>query len=207
MVMLFKITDLEYSYGDQCILKKQNINFKEGHHLLISGPSGCGKTTLMNLMAGLLVPDSGNIFFREKNLCLMSEKQLDELRAKNFGFIFQKLHLISHLNIDQNIEIGCPNREQNNLFNIINDLGLSEKRKQKVRDLSLGEAQRVAIARSLIKNPKVIFADEPTSSLDDLNTSKVMDLLFLQAKKNNTSLVVSSHDFRIKKFFTNVIEL
>ena len=207
MFMLFKITDLEYSYGNQCILKKQNINFKEGHHLLISGSSGCGKTTLMNLMAGLLVPDSGNIFFKEKNLCLMSEKQLDELRAKYFGFIFQKLHLISHLNIDQNIEIGCPNRQQNNLFNIINDLGLSEKRKQKVRDLSLGEAQRVAIARSLIKNPKVIFADEPTSSLDDINTSKVMDLLFLQAKKNNTSLVVSSHDIRIKKCFTNVIEL
>ena len=189
--MLFKITSLEYKLKNHFILRKKNLIIKKNKHFLLLGPSGCGKTTLINLMTGLLKPSSGEIIFENKNYSLLSEKEIDSLRSKNFGLIFQKLHLIKHLNINE----------------LINDLGLSGRDKQLAKDLSVGESQRVAIARGIANNPKVIFADEPTSALDELNTKKVIELIFTQAKKTDATLIVSTHDRRIKKYFSNILEM
>ncbi len=205
--MLFRIINLEYKLENLKILSDQNFSIKEGNHLLILGPSGSGKTTLINLMAGLIKPSNGNIFFKEKNYSSLSETESDDLRSKNFGFIFQKLHLIGHLNIIQNIKLAQNSSDSLNTLELIEGLGLIEKKKERVSDLSLGEAQRVAIARGVANNPKVIFADEPTSSLDDGNAKNVMDLIFSQTRKTNSTLIVSTHDERIKKHFSNVLEL
>ena len=205
--MLFKILNLEFKLKAKSILKKIDFTIEKNKHLLILGSSGCGKTTLINLMTGLLKPSSGEIFFEDKNYSLLSDQELDNLRSENFGLIFQKLHLIRHLNIEQNISLAKSKSHSLNINELINDLGLFGRNKQIAKNLSVGESQRVAIARGIANNPKVIFADEPTSALDELNTKKVIELLFTQAKKTYATLIVSSHDYRIKKYFSNILEM
>lgn len=206
--MLFNIKNLEYNFKKHKILSKK-ISFKlnKSNHLLILGPSGCGKTTLLNLMAGLLRASNGLIEFEDNDYSLLTNNEIDEIRAHNFGFIFQKLHLINHLNVEQNIILAKNKKDSQNIYSLIDQLGLSMIKKQVIGNLSFGEAQRVAIARALVNNPKVIFADEPTSALDELNTKKVIELLFAQAKKTYATLIVSSHDYRIKKYFSNILEM
>ena len=199
--MHFKIENLKFKYDNQIVFDNQNFTIDRGQKLLIHGPSGCGKTTLINLMSGLLQSQFGKIIFENEDLFELSENQLDKLRAKNFGFVFQRLYLINYLNVEQNIQLANVSSNSSNMNSLIEELGLLDKRKSKIRELSVGEAQRVAIARAIVSKPKVIFADEPTSALDDNNSEKVMKLLFTQAEKNNTTLIVSSHDSRIKKKF------
>ena len=205
--MLFKILNLEFKLKAKSILKKIDFTIEKNKHLLILGSSGCGKTTLINLMTGLLKPSSGEIFFEDKNYSLLSDQELDNLRSENFGLIFQKLHLIKHLNIEQNISLAKNKSHSLNIDELINDSGLFGRNKQIAKNLSVGESQRAAIARGIANNPKVIFADEPTSALDELNTKKVIELLFTQAKKTYATLIVSSHDYRIKKYFSNILEM
>ncbi len=205
--MLFKIIDIEYKFENFKGLTKQSISISKGNHLLIHGSSGCGKTTLINIMAGLLKPSAGEIFFEDQKFSSLFEKEIDKIRENNFGFIFQKIHLIGHLNVEQNIALAKKKKDSRNIEELLKDLGLSEKNKQVARDLSVGEAQRVAIARGVVNNPRVIFADEPTSALDDINAERVMDLIFKQIKLTNSTLIVSTHDHRVKKYFSNVMEL
>ena len=205
--MLFKIKNLEYKIENKEILSKQSFNLETSNHLLILGPSGCGKTTLINLMSGLLKPTSGIILFNNQDYSNLSEESIDRVRSENFGFIFQKLHLISHMNLIDNIKLAQNKSNTKYLEKLINNLDLSEKKFEIARNLSFGEAQRVAIARGVANNPKVLFADEPTSALDDKNTKKVMNLIFSQAEKTNSTLIVCTHDNRIKKMFSNVLEI
>ena len=205
--MHFKIENLKFKYDNQIVFDNQNFTINRGQKLLIHGPSGCGKTTLINLMSGLLRSQFGKIIFENEDLFELSENQLDKLRAKNFGFVFQRLYLINYLNVEQNIQLANISSNSCDMNSLIEELGLLDKRKSKIRELSVGEAQRVAIARAIVSKPKVIFADEPTSALDDNNSEKVMKLLFTQAEKNNTTLIVSSHDSRNKKKFSNFLEL
>ena len=158
-------------------------------------------------MAGLLKPSSGEIIFENKNYSLLTEHEVDELRSKNFGVIFQKIHLIKHLNIEQNILLAKKKDHFLNTNKLINELALSGKNKQMAQNLSVGESQRVAIARGIANKPKVIFADEPTSALDELNAKKVIELILRQSKKTNATLIVSTHDKRIKKYFSDILEI
>ena len=205
--MFLEVRNLEYKVGTNTILSKKNITLKKGDHLMISGPSGSGKTTLINLLTGLLRPSSGSICFEENDFSKLNDQEIDEIRFRYFGFIFQKLHLIKHLTVEQNILLGLSENQSINCETLLNDVGLKIKKKLLARDLSFGEAQRVAVARGIINKPKIIFADEPTSSLDDKNTSKILELIFDQAKKNNSSIILSSHDQRVKKFFKNILEI
>jgi ABC-type lipoprotein export system ATPase subunit len=205
--MLFETENLEYEAEGRSILGKRSLSVEAGQHVLLLGSSGCGKTTLMNVMAGLLRPSSGEVKFEGKSYASLSEPQLDQLRAENFGFVFQKLHLIGHLSVEQNIALAQSKPDPKRIQSLIDDLALSGKEKQKARDLSVGEAQRVAIARAVANNPKVIFADEPTSALDDANAGRVMDLIFEQAKKTGATVVAATHDARIKDRFETVLEM
>ncbi len=205
--MLFTLKNIKYSTSERTILSVDSLNIEAGKHLLLLGQSGCGKTTLMNIMAGLLRPTDGDVVFQDTPYTGLSENKLDNLRSNNFGFVFQKIHLIGHLSIEQNIALAQPTKDQARINTLIEELALTAQKQQKARDLSVGEAQRVAIARAVANNPSVIFADEPTSALDDANTEKVMDLLFEQAEKTNATLIVATHDARIKGRFTNILEM
>ena len=205
--MLFKIKNLEYQKDNKKILSNLNFNIEEGKHLLILGSSGSGKTSLLNLMSGLLKPTKGEIFFEDHKYSSLLEGEIDKIRATNFGFIFQKLHLIGHLNVKQNIDLIKNKIDSKKVEKLIFELGLMQKTQQMASELSVGEAQRVAIARALANNPKVIFADEPTSSLDDQNTQKVIELILDQTKQTKSTLIVSTHDKRIKKYFSKITEM
>jgi len=205
--MLFNLENIQYKYEDKVFLKELSLTIECGNHLLIHGRSGSGKSTLINLMTGLLRAISGSITFENINYNTLTDSDLDVLRSKNFGFIFQRLHLIGHLNVKQNISIAINKNNCLCTEELIKDLGLEKLRNKKVSDLSVGEAQRVAVARGVVNNPKVIFADEPTSALDNSNSKKVMDLILSQTKKTNSTLIVSTHDERIKNYFSKVIRL
>ena len=200
---ILQIKSLEYEVDNQKIIKGNSFNINHKEHQLILGNSGSGKTTLLNLMSGLLKPSKGEILFEGVKYSNLNEKDLDSLRAENFGFIFQKLNLIEYLSIKQNLALVKDKLNSYDVDKMISELGLSGKNNQEVKNLSFGEAQRVAIARAVINNPKVIFADEPTSALDDSNTEIVMKMIFEHVNKNNSTLVVCTHDDRVKKFFSN----
>tara|TARA_X000000950_G_scaffold270022_1_gene349317 strand:+ start:997 stop:1629 length:633 start_codon:yes stop_codon:yes gene_type:complete len=202
---ILQIKNLEYEVDNQKIIKGNTFNINHKEHQLILGDSGSGKTTLLNLMSGLLKPSKGEILFEGLKYSTLSEKDLDSLRAENFGFIFQKLNLIEYLSIKQNLALVKDKLNSYDVDKMISELGLSGKNNQEVKNLSFGEAQRVAIARAVINNPKVIFADEPTSALDDSNTEIVMKMIFEHVNKNNSTLVVCTHDDRVKKFFSNAM--
>jgi len=205
--MFLRVKNLEFKVANKTILNKQNFSVSKSKHLIISGSSGSGKTTLMNLMSGLLKPTSGFITFEDNDFSKLTEENIDQIRSKNFGFIFQRLHLIKHLTVEQNILLGLNKDQSPNIDELLDDIGLKNKHTQLAKNLSFGESQRVAIARGIINSPKVIFADEPTSSLDDKNTKKVLELIFSQAKKNNSTIIISSHDERVKKFFKKIQEI
>ena len=205
--MLFDIKNIKYKVEDFIILNNLSFKVNEEQHLLILGPSGSGKTTIINLLSGLLKPSSGYINFKNTKYSLLSELQLDQLRSENFGFIFQKLHLIGHLNVEQNIAIAKNKKNSLDINKLLDNLGLNGYNKMIVKNLSFGESQRVAVARGVVNNPKVIFADEPTSGLDDKNSNLVIKLIFEQVKKTGSTLIVSSHDQRIKKNFSKILEI
>ena len=205
--MILELNNIEYRIDKKQILKKKSVKIFQGKHLLIHGPSGSGKTTFINIMAGLQKPTLGSVIYKNTNYETLSTDELDNLRFTNFGFIFQKIHLIGHLNIEQNIAIAQNTNKKERINELMIGLGLYDKRKQKARDLSVGESQRVAIARGVVNNPEIIFADEPTSALDDLNAQQVMKLIFSQVSKTKATLIVSTHDHRIKKLFNNMMEI
>jgi|TARA_B100000242_G_scaffold10311_1_gene6647 putative ABC transport system ATP-binding protein len=205
--MFFLVKNLDFVIANNTILSELNFSLDNGSHLIISGPSGSGKSTLINLMSGLYRPTSGHVSFESNDYSKLTDKDIDEMRAKNFGLIFQRLHLIKHLTVEQNILLGFNKIKLPNIEKLIEDIGLTAKKKQLAKDLSFGESQRVAIARGVVNNPKIIFADEPTSSLDDENTTRVLKLISAQANKNKSSIVISTHDERVKKFFKNILEI
>ena len=158
-------------------------------------------------MTGLIKPSKGQIYYKNNDYEKLNIDQIDNLRLLNFGLIFQKLHLIGHLNVQQNISIAQSTPNFDRINELMKSLDIFDKRNQKAGDLSVGEAQRVAIARGVVNNPSIIFADEPTSALDDVNAQRVINLIFSQANQTKATLIVSTHDQRIKGLFSNSLEV
>jgi putative ABC transport system ATP-binding protein len=201
---MLSLAHISHQFDGKNILKDVTLDIAPKDRWLISGSSGCGKSTLLNIMAGLLTPSAGTVAFEGKNYSSLSGRDLDHLRGKNFGFLFQKLNLIGHLTALQNIEIVSQQPVDGAL---IDTLGLHDILHQKASSLSVGQAQRVALARAIAHNPAIIFADEPTSALDRENADKVLDLLLAQAEKTGAALVVTSHDERIQSRFEKRLSL
>lgn len=204
---LLKIDNISYVIDGTEIVKNHTCVLDAGQHLLLLGPSGCGKTTLLHVMAGLLKPTSGDVVFEEINYRDLADHALSDLRAAHFGFVFQKIHLVGHLTVLQNIELIQQHENKDQILTMLEEVGLKDQANQLARDLSQGEAQRVAIIRALINQPKILFADEPTSALDDQNAERMMALITKLAEENGTTIIASTHDARIKKYFTNLKEI
>jgi putative ABC transport system ATP-binding protein len=149
-------------------------------------------------MAGLLKASSGNITFDGQSYNDLSSSQLDSLRAKNYGFLFQRIHLIPHLTVQQNISLTAGSVIDPDIMDALDISALLSK---KASALSVGQAQRVALARAIAHKPRVIFVDEPTSALDNDNAAKAIDLLIEQAALHNAALIVTSHDDRVQSKF------
>lgn len=208
---MLSTNQLTYSYNGTAPLVFPDLNINQGEHTLIIGPSGCGKTTLLHLLAGLRKPTGGTVHILGKDITKLASDRLDRFRGQQVGIIFQVPHFMRALTVNENIRLaqslaGQP-IIQDRIDQRLEDLNLSDKKHKKTHMLSVGEQQRVAIIRAMINEPKVIFADEPTSALDDNNTEQVINLLKSQADTCNATLIVVTHDQRLKDNFTNRIEL
>ncbi|WP_238883066.1 ABC transporter ATP-binding protein [Clostridium sp. YIM B02551] len=176
-------------------IKDINITFNSGELYGILGPSGCGKSTLLYLLSGLRRPTSGKVLFDDINIGELNDKELSSFRMKNFGFIFQRHFLVNYLSTLDNVLVPVDkeaNKYREFAQEMLCDLGLKELMNKKPYEISGGQRQRVAIARALINRPKVIFADEPTASLDHQNAQSVMN--FLSKHKKNATVIVVTHD-------------
>ena len=207
---MIKTKGVEFNYDNQVFFKFQDINLKSSENLLIIGSSGIGKTTLLHLLAGLLESSSGSIKLFEKELNELSSHQLDRFRKNNIGIVFQRPHFVNSLTVKENLQLAqyIANKKDNNrIENILINLNIFDKSDKKTNQLSQGEKQRASIALAIVNSPKLILADEPTSSLDDVNCDNVIKLLKKQATDFGAQLIVITHDSRLKKHFKNSIEL
>lgn len=209
---MIKTENLAFRYKqEQRSFSFPDIALAEKEHLLILGKSGMGKTTLLHLLAGLLSPNSGQVSIDDINLQGLSASKLDKFRGKHIGLVFQNNHAVRSLSVLENIQarlfFSKTKVTKTKIEELLQELGLLEYKNRKVNELSEGQLQRLGIALAVVHNPKVILADEPTSSLDDENCSVVIELLKKQAEKNNAHLIVITHDHRIKSFFQNSLVL
>jgi putative ABC transport system ATP-binding protein len=179
---------------------------KPGEVLLISGRSGVGKSTLLGILSGLDRANSGKIFFKDKDLTAMTLNELAELRAKHIGMIFQSFNLIQTWTALENVEAVLMHRgidaaeRRKRATEILEELGLGERLANLPAELSVGQQQRVAIARTMVHRPDLILADEPTGDVDDETASEIMALLMERVKKDKISMIAASHGAFNKKY-------
>jgi ABC-type lipoprotein export system ATPase subunit len=208
---VIEVSGLSYTYSGGNKIDFGAFRVDRGEHCLLLGESGCGKTTLLHLLGGLLRASTGTIRVDGLDLGPLSETELDRFRGKHLGFIFQRNHLITALNVEQNLMIAPYLSGGELTFSrvteVLGELNLPQLQSAKISTLSQGQAQRVAIARALMNKPKVILADEPTSALDDKNCDAVIDLLLRVAKENQSTLVIATHDSRLKSKVQRQIQL
>ncbi|ETZ20754.1 ABC transporter ATP-binding protein [Pedobacter sp. V48] len=184
---------------------------EDGSQWLLLGASGSGKTTLLHILTGILKPLQGSVVINGTSIYDLSSKHLDQFRGRNVGIIFQRPHLIKSLTIKENLVMAqsfanLPT-DLNRVQEVLASLGIADKKDDYPSELSQGQLQRVSIARAVINRPTLLIADEPTSSLDDKNAAAVLELLIDQSGINQATLIVATHDKRVKDAFTNTYEL
>ena len=208
---MLRTSDLQFSYDRKNQFTFPDINCQKGESWLLLGDSGSGKTTLLHLLAGMLRPTDGSIAVNDTEINKLSSSQLDRFRGNHIGVIFQKSHFIQSLTVGENIglaqKLAGQSFDKKPIQSLLDRLNIGDKFNQKPSKLSQGEQQRASIARAIINQPSIILADEPTSALDDSNTSKVAQLLEEQAQSMNASLLIVTHDNRLKDKISRQIKI
>lgn len=208
---LIVVQNLQHFYGDKLVLDINSWELAKDEHQLLLGPSGSGKTTLLGILTGLLSPSKGSVKALGTSITEETVSKLSSFRARNIGFVFQDHHLVSSLTINENLILARHLAElpidQDWADQLLNHLGLFEHKNSKPDQLSHGEAQRSAIARAAITKPPLILADEPTSALDDDNAIKVVELLKSLSEEAGSTMIIASHDSRLKPFFSKSLVL
>ena len=207
------VNHLMKTLGNIKIIDHVSFNIEKGEFLAIQGTSGSGKTTLLGLLAGLEKADDGNIVVADKELTSMTEDELAIFRRYNIGFVFQSFNLIPTLNVVENIALPLfpEHISRKDMFEragkVAKAVGLTERLDHYPNELSGGEQQRVAVARSLINEPKIIFADEPTGNLDSKTGQMIIELLRKLNSDRRQTVVLVTHDDRIAKESDRIIKL
>ena len=209
---MFICEDISFDIDGQKLFTNINLNLKHQKDLLITGPSGVGKTTLLSILCGLQKPTNGSIIYNDINLYNLAEDEIDNFRGKNLGIVFQNFNLINSFTVKQNLEIAANaigKKSSDQYFNLLDRIGLADKSHIKVANLSIGEKQRLAVARAFIGEPQWIFCDEPTSSLDDKNANIIANLIKEESSRCEASLVLITHDSRIQTLinFSKILRL
>ncbi|MNK14134.1 Bacitracin export ATP-binding protein BceA [compost metagenome] len=201
-------TQLSFQYPNSTPIEFPDIRIEKGQHTLLLGDSGSGKTTLLNILGGLSRPETGLVKINNQDLSLLSNSKLDRFRAQYIGFIFQEAHLLRNLTLLENIKLAQSlagkRIDLNAIHFILTQLQLDQKSDAYPNELSRGQLQRAAIARSIINKPALLIADEPTAALDDNNTYRVLELLLSIANTAGSTLLITTHDKRIKDQFSKM---
>ena len=197
---MLEIAALNHAYAGRPVLALDAWAVAAGEHWLLLGPSGSGKSTLLHIVAGLLRPSGGSVRLAGDDLYALPAAERDRRRGRSIGIVFQRLHLLEALSVMQNLVLAASLARQpvdrSYLSALLARLELSRLADAKPAALSQGEAQRVALARALVNRPKLLLADEPTSSLDDGNAARALDLLIGEATAAGAALIVATHDRR-----------
>ncbi len=213
---LIEIKDLEFSYGQESILKIPNWNLKKQSKIFFQGASGSGKTTFLEILSGVLKAQKGSYLFDQQEIFQFSDSQRDQLRLNKISLIFQNFNLIPYLSVKENIlmpfSLGAkyPSSQAETvqlLDQLLSELGIENLKDQKAQNISHGQAQRVAAIRAIIKQPLLLLADEPTSALDENSREAFLKVLFLLCEKMKSTLIFVSHDMTLKSMFTENISI
>lgn len=201
---MIKASNISHFYGKEQVLYDVSFEVKAGEFVFVSGNSGSGKSTLLSIMSTLLKPSGGELLIDDMSMDKIPN--IDRFRQNNIGFVFQFHYLINYLSVYENIALAALNDKKTNINKILEDLGILELSSRYPNEISGGQRQRVALARALINDPKIIFADEPTGSLDSKNSTTVYGLLS-EAAKRGTTVVVASHDMQIENYATKILRM
>ena len=212
---LLKVENLTKTYGkgDNLVRAVDNISFsiEKGEFVAIVGSSGSGKSTLLHLIGGVDRPTSGKVYIEGKDIYSLNDDALAIFRRRQVGIIYQFYNLIPILNIEENITLPCEldgkKTDKKQLSELLTTLGLTKRRTHLPNQLSGGQQQRVSIGRSLINNPSIVLADEPTGNLDSKASEEIVELLRLSNKKYNQTIVIITHDLEIAKLADRVIKI
>jgi putative ABC transport system ATP-binding protein len=200
---MIRLEQVRFAYsGGADVVRLEKFTLERESHVLVVGPSGCGKTTLLHLIAGLLLPTHGSVVVDGQDLSALSAPARDRFRGRHVGIVLQQFHLLPTLTAMQNLLVaqsiaGLP-VDRAAARAMLTALGVAERADAYPHQLSVGQQQRVAIARALVNRPKLLLADEPTSNLDDESCAAVADLLLGAAERHGASLVIATHDGRLK---------
>ncbi len=201
---MIQASNISHFYGSEQVLFDLTFEVQSGEFLFLSGESGSGKSTLLSILSTLLKPSNGALLLDGK--AVGSMKDMDSFRQSKIGFVFQFHYLINYLSVYENIALAAMDDKKENINKILDELGILELSSRYPNEISGGQRQRVAVARALVNEPKIIFADEPTGSLDSKNSTIVYELL-QDAQKKGTTVVVASHDMQIQSYATKTIRL
>tara|TARA_Y200000002_G_scaffold124384_1_gene102040 strand:- start:891 stop:1571 length:681 start_codon:yes stop_codon:yes gene_type:complete len=204
-----------FEMGDDSlvVLNDINLTINENDSVAITGASGAGKSSFLHILAGLDKPTSGNIYFNDFDLSLLSNNRLSQIRLENFGFVYQFHHLLEDLTVEENIFMpalinkSLDNEKKLIVKDIMRSLDIYKRKNHLPWKLSGGEKQRTALARALINNPKFLFLDEPTGNLDYENSLIIQNLLFEMSNKYGIALITATHDNKFLKSFNKVYKL
>ncbi|MEZ0391861.1 MAG: ABC transporter ATP-binding protein [Pseudobdellovibrionaceae bacterium] len=210
--------EFQYPRAHLKTLEISKLKIEKGERVFLFGPSGSGKSTLLEILAGVLVPQKGSVRILNQKLETLNSAQRDQFRSGHLGYIFQSFNLIPYLSVEENILLPLsfsPLRRErlqgkspvSEVEHLCHRLGILNLRQRKVTELSVGQQQRVAVARALLGNPEIILADEPTSSLDHDHREKFIQLLFQICEEKNTTLLFVSHDRSLEKLFSRSLSL
>src|SRR5918999_4936499 len=202
---------LAHRYGAAAALRLPQWRVAQGERWAVLGPSGSGKSTLLHVLAGLVRPSEGEVEVSGQNLAKLQGATLDRWRGATVGIVLQALHLVRHLSVRDNLRLAqylahLP-QDDTRIRDTLSALGVADKAARRPPELSQGERQRVAIARAVVNRPKLLLADEPTANLDDAAAAVAVDLLTEQAARHGATLVVATHDARVKAKIRERLEL
>lgn len=203
---MIEIKELTKQFQNDTEIKYKNIRFESGKSYMLLGASGCGKSTLLNMIAGILSPTSGSVVIDGVEMSSKPQRERDKFRIEKIGYIFQDFKLIDEMTVSDNVNIlRLEGVDTSGEQEMLQTLGIAEKKNSKIKHLSGGQKQRVAIARALVKKPDIILADEPTGNLNfAIGEQVIRELIRVSDGK---TLIVVTHDDRLSKYFDEVIDM
>jgi putative ABC transport system ATP-binding protein len=212
-----KVDDVKkrYGTGEDAVFALRGMSFsiQNGEFIAIIGPSGCGKTTLLNILGALDRPTSGKVYIDGVDISKLGNKELALVRSRKLGFVFQDFNLLSRMSVVENVELPLfiagadPAFSRQRAMSLLSRLGIAQKANKNVNNISGGERQRVAVARALANDPKIVLADEPTGNLDTKNTDLMMTLLKQLNEEFGKTLVIITHNPEVASHAQRVISI